>query len=317
MLTGTGSFRNAKKSDMIMWTEPMAVICADVVSRQRDFDLELSLPLKSAPYAKINGIKRPVSKGLSDILSCVAFAPSDLFIVSSSPSQRRDFMDRALKQLRPNYTLLLSKYQKLMEGKNKILKNWDTQPQFREILPEYTDKMAALSASIITYRNSFLDAISPFALKAQSEMSSEKEHLVLKYSTVSTVTDKKADALTIYKEVLSHSLAHYDAELASRVCLSGIHKDDIEIEINGRPAKLYASQGQTRTAALALKLAEHSLFYKENGEYPILLLDDVFSELDGKRREYILKKAQSGQVIITSCFEEKEGFPSWAGIIRP
>lgn len=317
MMTGAGSFRSAKKADMIMWKETCSVLYAQVVSREREFELELHMPLKSTPFCRVNGVKRAVTRGLSDVLACTVFAPDDLFIVSAGPSLRRDFMDRALKQLRPNYASLLAKYQKVMDGKNKILKNWETAPQFRDILPAYTDKMASLSAMIIAYRHNFIKAIEPLAQTAQSEISSGRELLCLKYKTVSTVSDSGGDYETLYNEILEHARRHEAAEIASGVCLTGIHKDDIEIEIGGRSAKGFASQGQTRTAALSLKLAEHSLFHAVNGEYPILLLDDVFSELDAKRRDYIMSKTQSGQVIITSCYEEGERFPKDAHIIRP
>ena len=317
MMTGTGSFRSAKKADMIMWKEPYSILKASVVSRDRDFELELNMPLKGTPYSKVNGVKKPVTKGLSDVLACTVFAPDDLFIVSAGPSMRRDFMDRALKQLRPNYGSLLLKYQKLMDGKNKILKNWESAPQFRDILPDYTEKMAMLSAQIIAYRHNFIQAIEPIAQTVQSEISSGRELLCLKYKTISTVTDTGADFETIFNEIMLHARKHELAEIASGVCLTGIHKDDIEIELGGRSAKGSASQGQTRTAALSLKLAEHSLFHKVNGEYPVLLLDDVFSELDEKRRDYIMSKTQAGQVIITSCYEEGDRFPESANIIRP
>lgn len=316
MLTGAGSFRTVKKADFIRWGCQEACIEASVQSCERDFALKLHLPAAKAPSALINGVKRPVAKGLSAVLKCVVFSPEDLFLVSSSPSQRRTFMDRALCQLRPNYSLLLSKYGKLLEGKNKILKNWDTKPEFRAVLPEYTEKMAALSAQIITYRHRFLAAIGPVAATVQGEISSGAEVLRLQYKTVSTVTDTAQDAHVLYGQILDHSRSHEGAEIGSRMCLSGIHKDDFEIFINEKSAKSFASQGQTRTAALALKLAEHRLFFRDLGEHPLLLLDDVFSELDAHRRRYIMEKISGGQVIITSCYDEGENFSDNANIIR-
>lgn len=317
MMTGAGSFRSAKKADMIRWNETNASIYANAVSRQREFNLELHMPLKATPFCRVNGVKKTVTKGLSDVLACTVFAPDDLFIVSAGPSMRRDFMDRALKQLRPNYAALILKYQKTLDGKNKILKNWETSPQFHDILPAYTDKLASLSAMIIAYRHNFIKAIEPLAQTAQREISSGRELLCLKYKTVSTVSDPGADYETLYNEIMQHAKSHESAEIASGLSLTGIHKDDIEIELDGRSAKGFASQGQTRTAALSLKLAEHSLFHAVNGEYPILLLDDVFSELDARRRDYIMSKTQAGQIIITSCYEEGGLFPKNANIIRP
>ena len=316
MLTGAGSFRTVKKSDLIRWGCEEAGIEATVHSCERDFSLKLHLPSAKAPTAYINGVKRPVAKGLSGVLKCVVFSPEDLFIVSSSPSQRRSFIDRALCQLRPNYSLLLSKYNKLLEGKNKILKNWDVKPEFHGILPDYTEKMAALSAQIISYRHRFLQAIAPLAADVQREISGGTESLSLQYRTVSSITDTGASLQELYEQVLSHSQNHGAAEIASRVCLSGIHKDDFDLAINEKSAKSFASQGQTRTAALALKLAEHHLFFRDLGEHPLLLLDDVFSELDATRRRYIMEKIGGGQVLISSCYDEGDNFSENANIIR-
>ena len=127
----------------------------------------------------------------------------------------------------------------------------------------------------------------------------------MRYETVSTVTDPEAPPKALLPQLLAHLESHREAEIAARSCLSGPHKDELAVEIDGKPAKTYASQGQTRTAALALKLAARDIFRQETEEWPVLLLDDVLSELDARRQEFVLNRITDGQVFITCCEEEK------------
>ena len=119
------------------------------------------------------------------------------------------------------------------------------------------------------------------------------------------MTDPVASERAIYEEICAHQRAHRDAEIAAASCLTGVHKDDLEITVNGRPARAFASQGQTRTAALSIKLAEREIFLRETGEYPVLLLDDVLSELDARRQEFVLNRIGGGQTLITCCEDEQ------------
>ena len=145
----------------------------------------------------------------------------------------------------------------------------------------------------------------------QREFSLGAEELEIRYATVSTVTDPFAPAREIYYQICEHQEKHRQAELESEQCLTGAHKDDLEILINGRAARAYASQGQTRTAALSVKLAEREIFLDETGEYPILLLDDVLSELDDARQAFVLNRIGGGQTLITCC--EDEGISNRTG----
>ena len=138
-----------------------------------------------------------------------------------------------------------------------------------------------------------------------ADFSGGREQLGLQYETVSTVTDPMAQPKFILPQLLEHQESHRQAELDSRQCLTGPHKDDLTVTLNGLSAKTYGSQGQTRTAALSLKLAQREIVQAETGEWPVLLLDDVLSELDPKRQAFVLNRIQGGQVFITCCEEEK------------
>ena len=164
--------------------------------------------------------------------------------------------------------------------------------------------MCRASAQLIRYRAAFAARLNDAAPMIHREFSGENEALEICYRTVSTVDDPFAPAKEIYYRVCEHQERHRQAELDSGQCLTGAHKDDLEIFINGRSARSFASQGQTRTAALSLKLAEREIFLSETGEYPILLLDDVLSELDVKRQEFVLNRIGGGQTLITCCEDE-------------
>ena len=165
--------------------------------------------------------------------------------------------------------------------------------------------MAQCGAVLIHYRAHFIRRLVDTAPAIHADCSGGRERLELRYETVSTVTDPEAGPKALLSQLLAHQESHREAEIAARSCLSGPHKDELAVDINGSPAKAYASQGQTRTAALALKLAARDIFRQETEEWPVLLLDDVLSELDARRQEFVLNRITSGQVFITCCEEEK------------
>ena len=155
------------------------------------------------------------------------------------------------------------------------------------------------------YRARFCQALAEHARQAHYECSGGREVLTLTYRTVKTVGDPLGGQGEIYAALKEHMEQHQAAERASRLCLSGPHKDDVEVEVNGRSAKQFGSQGQVRTAALSLKLAEREIHKNAMGEYPVMLLDDVLSELDPRRQEYVLNRISGGQVFITCCENDR------------
>ena len=167
--------------------------------------------------------------------------------------------------------------------------------------------MAETGAVLIHYRARFARLLDRYAAAFHGQCAGGGETLSIRYITVSTVTDPFADHGTLVSELLEHQRTHAAAELAVRQCLSGPHKDDLEVLINSVSARSFGSQGQTRTAALAMKLASREIHREIIGEYPVLLLDDVLSELDPKRQEFVLNRLGDGQVFITCCEEDRLG----------
>ena len=165
--------------------------------------------------------------------------------------------------------------------------------------------MAEAGAVLIHYRARFAKLLSAYAASTHQECSGGREELEVRYTTVKTVADPFAGRSDLVSALLEHQETHRQAELASRQCLSGPHKDDLAVSLNGLPARSFASQGQTRTAALALKLAAREIHREIIGEYPVLLLDDVLSELDPRRQEFVLNRISGGQVFITCCEDDR------------
>ena len=233
------------------------------------------------------------------------FCPEDLFLIREGAAARRRFLDTALCQLRPRYASALAGYERAREQKTRILRDYDQRPGLLEALPEFSEQMVRLGAALVRYRHQFCLRLAEAAAACHRECSGGRETLEIQYKTVSSVEDPTAEISVLTERLWRHMEEHQAAERASRLCLSGPHKDDLLVSIDGRDAKRYASQGQTRTAALAMKLAEREIYKNASGEYPVLLLDDVLSELDPRRQEFVLNRIAGGQVFITCCEDDR------------
>ena len=276
-----------------------------LAARDRDFTLEARLSREGRRQLFSNGVRLKSAAELSGVLNTVLFCPEDLYLIREGAAERRRFLNDCICQLRPRYAEALREYRRLYEHKTRILRDWEERPALLDTLDEFNLRMAQTGALIIHYRAHFVKRLREVTPPIHRDFSGGREGLDLRYETVSTVTDPLAPARTILDQLLSHQESHRKAELEARQCLSGPHKDDLAVELDGRSAKQFASQGQTRTAALSLKLASREIFFRETGEWPVLLLDDVLSELDQKRQEFVLRRITGGQVFI-SCCEEME-----------
>lgn len=303
MLSGAKSFRSRFDKELVGFEYSDAEILADIYSHERRQTIRILLHPGLPKKISVNGVKKNANE-LGETVNIVLFCPDDLNIIKDGAAVRRKMLDLAISQIRPKYAELLSQYNRFFEQKTSILKNWHDKPSLLDTLDDFSDGMARAGAQLIRYRAAFTERLSEAASPIHSEFSGNGESLRISYKTVSTVTDPFASAKEIYYEICEHQEKHRTAELESEQCLTGIHKDDLEIFINDNPARAFASQGQTRTAALSMKLAEREIFLKETGEYPILLLDDVLSELDAKRQEFVLNRIGGGQTLISCCEDE-------------
>ena len=303
MLAMGRSFRTRFDRELIGFGCDSAEILADVVSHEREQTVRILLRSGVRKQITVNSVKKTASE-LGETLNVVLFCPDDLNLIKEGAAARRRLMDNAISQIRPRYAEYLSQFNKFYESKTRILKDWREKPSLLDTLDEFSDGMCRSSAQLIRYRASFAARLADEAAPIHSEFSGADEKLGIEYSTVSAVKDPTASAKEIFYDLCDHMEAHRRAELDSGQCLSGAHKDDLIISINGKNARSFASQGQTRTAALSIKLAEREIYLDETGEYPILLLDDVLSELDTKRQEFVLNRIGGGQTLITCCEDE-------------
>ena len=300
---GSGkSFRALKTSEMVRFGADFAEIEGNIFSQERQQELRFLLFAGSRPrQIWRNGARKKTAAEIAGVLPTVLFCPEDLMILKMGSSQRRRFGDLALGGLRPNYEAALTEYNRILDQKSRILKDHFDNPSVLEVLPEYNTRLCQVGALLISYRARFYDALGKAAANYHSQFSGGTEEFSLEYKTVSTVTDPFASVAKLTEDLLSHLDRHYRAELETAQCLTGPHKDDFSVALSGIDLKAYGSQGQTRTAAISLKLAQRELMGREWGEEPVLLLDDVLSELDPGRQDFVLNQIVSGQVFITCC----------------
>jgi len=299
-LTCGRSFRARYDRELIGFGHEKAYLCAGIESGGRQQKLEAKLAHGVRKQFFANGARLKTASELSGRLTAVLFLPEDLYMVREGAASRRRLMDNCLSQLRPAYAAALAEYGRCYEQKTRILRDRLEKPSLLDALEEYNYRLCELSAVLIGYRARFLKTLAPRAAEIHREFSGG-EDITLTYRTVKTVEDPLAQPSEILPQLLEHQAAHKRAELESGLCLAGAHKDDLEIGINGNPAKEYASQGQARTAALSIKLAERELHREDRNEPPVLLLDDVLSELDARRQNFILNRIGGGQIFITCC----------------
>ena len=300
---GSGkSFRAQKTKEMVRFGADFADITGSVFAEEREQTLRWVLFSGSRPrQIWRNGAKKKTAGEISGVLPTVLFCPEDLMVLKTGAAARRRLGDHALCQLRPNYDAALAEYNRILEQKSRILKDHYENPAVLDILPEYNTRLCQVGALLISYRSRFYDSLGKAAAKYHGQFSGGAEDFALEYKTVSTVDDPFAPVSTLTGQLLDHLERHYRAELETAQCLTGPHKDDFTVSLSGIDLKAYGSQGQTRTAAISLKLAQRELMGREFGEEPVLLLDDVLSELDPGRQDFVLNQIVSGQVFITCC----------------
>ena len=308
-LSGARSHRARGDKELISFHRDRGTITAEVTSRGRDFLLEVQLFRGARRRLFVNHVKCKTAAELGGIVQTVLFCPEDLALIKAGAAERRSFLDHAICQLRPRYAEALAQYSKLLDHKTRILRDWEKHPSLLDVLEDFNEAMARAGALVIHYRAHFVRKLAEKAAQIQTEFSGGRETLALYYATVSTVRDPLGPTVELYEDLRRHQDSHAKAERDARSCLSGPHKDDLVARINGQPARQYASQGQTRTAALSLKLAERELFRDDTGQWPILLLDDVLSELDARRQDFVLRRITGGQVILTGCEAPDGSFP--------
>lgn len=288
------SHRTNKDRELIAWNQDFARLGAYVQKKNGPLSLEIQLTNKGKK-AKVNGLEQRKLSNYIGALNVVMFAPEDLDIVKGNPSIRRRFIDMEIGQVSPLYLHLLSQYQKLIHQRNQALKE-----SFIDLIDVYNMQMAELSAKILHKRMQFIDKLQVWANEIHSQITSGKENLTLRYHSTFSY-DKEMNEQDAIDQIYKYLQSIREKEVMRGMSLAGPHRDDLTFSINDKSVQQYGSQGQQRTTALSLKLAEIELIYQEVGEYPLLLLDDVLSELDANRQSHLLTGIKNRvQTFVTS-----------------
>ncbi|MBQ4466986.1 MAG: DNA replication/repair protein RecF [Firmicutes bacterium] len=293
------SFRTSRDTDMIRFGQDMSKVKMSFNKDRGDVDIEILLSKDHKKSIKVDGVRIKKTSQLLDNVYIVIFSPDDLKIIKDEPEKRRKFIDKELCQIKPSYYSNLSDYKKVLLERNTYLKEVNVDPDMMDI---WDMQLAKYGAAIMNHRKAFIDKISDISREIHEGITNNKEILSIKYDPNIKYSDDLKEQEEIFYDILKKS---FENDLRMRTTTKGPHKDDLEFFIktgdNEINARNFGSQGQQRTAALSLKLAEIDIIKKETGEYPILLLDDVLSELDLERQEYLIKTLSFNQLFITAA----------------
>lgn len=301
------SFRGQHTGELIEFGEKQATISFDYFANGRDQNLSFCL----TPHTK-GVLKNRVKIGrISEIVGdfrAVLFCPEHLSLIKDGPGERRQFLDIAISAEEPLYLAALQKYNHVLKQRNTLIKSAQKDMQaFENTVDIWSEQLANEGAVIAFYRKQYLEKSKGFVQDCFRDMTGQRETPTLIYEGpcgkgYDGYDDKKETKEIIFRKLTQNK----ERELYAGATLFGTHKDDVEVLLNQKSARSFCSQGQQRSLALALKIAEGEICRAGTGEYPVFLFDDVLSELDRGRREYLLSHIKGKQVIMTTC--EKEGF---------
>lgn len=290
LFTGLKSFRSSKDSELVMFGKNFSRIKAQFETSQRKNTSEIKITDRRR--AVLNGVSLKSPTELMSRFPASLFSPGFMSLIQNGPSERRKFIDSAICQIKPRYAVLLSEYTKLVKQRNAVLKGDEDIKSVRLFLDCINDAFTSLGEEIYKERKEYLDLLLPYVSEIYSGLSSGKEEISFTYLR------KGCHGEDNLSEIVKN---HERADINAGITLTGPHRDDIEININSVSARSFGSQGQKRSAAIALKLSEAQVIKSITGEEPVILLDDVMSELDTLRQDYILNHIKDRQVFITCC----------------
>lgn len=293
MLTGGKSFRGSKDGELVKRGRNFAFIESEVTADERDQTIRIAIggdeSYKRGRYVRLNGVERGRASSIAGTFTAVVFDPNHLALVKGSPEGRRKFLDAALCQLYPGYLTTLRRCLRVTTQKNALLKKYDSIPDAGNILEAYNEELARCGTEITRRRMEYLEAIAPLAKQNYDDISHNSEIMRVEYRP------------SFEGDLLRRLNENRAREIAAGFCIVGPHREDFDVFINGQAAKNFGSQGQQRSAVLSLKLAEAARAAQITGEHPVMLLDDVLSELDDSRQSYLLTRMEGKQTFVTSC----------------
>lgn len=297
LFTGGKSFRGSKDAELLAFGRENAEISLRFFGENREQEAAISLGQRRKIL--LNGVEKKQASDLAGAFHAIVFSPLHLKLVESGPEIRRKFMDAAISQIYPKYIDLQRRYYRAVQQRNSALRDIKFHPEIFDLISIFENSIAGLGGRIIRYRLRYLHALCRYAPEIYAGIAGGKEHLQVSYQSKAEICseDERQNAAALLK-ALSDSR---ESDMQTGATSVGPHRDDMDIFIDRRPVRAFGSQGQKRSAVLALKLAEAEVLHETTGEQPVALLDDVMSELDTRRQEYILNHIGGWQVFITCC----------------
>ncbi len=299
------SFRASSANEMILFGKKSASVSIDYMSDKKERGDNITIHLFSDKKKTVEKNHLRVER-LSDIVGSfrsVLFCPEHLSLIKDGPLERRTYLDIAISRISPKYIHSLQRYAYFLKQRNALIKSAAKNREvFDATVDLWSEQLATEAAEISAQRLQFIKRVANIVTVCFEEMTGKKESVDIIYrGSASLSGDEYLDKELVKQKYIDLLSSSHDREIFVGSTLWGIHKDDIEIKLNSKNARAYASQGQQRSLALALKLAEGEICREEFGDYPVFLFDDVLSELDDTRRDYMIRFATGKQVIITTC----------------
>ena len=307
LFCGGHSFRTSKDSEVIKWNSDFARLDLNFFGQERNQKASIIIGSKRK-LVSINGVEKKSSSALIEKFCAVVFSPEHLNLIKRGPGERRRFIDSAICREKLQNAVALSKYNRMLVQRNALLKDVLRKPYLEDTLSVWDSQLVHYGSLLIRKRLDYVSMLSEKAAQYHRGISSIKmprnRSILHKgiYKEQSTENAEAGDSVEeIEKKFAEKNLQNRKNDIKLGVTFSGPHRDDIEILINGKNAKAFASQGQQRSAVLSLKLAEAAVLRERMGEEPVILLDDVLSELDASRQDFLLNELKGCQVFITCC----------------
>lgn len=301
------SFRGAKERELISFGKEFARLSLEFKREKDKYPVTLSaaIPQSGKKLIERGGAKLSSIREMIGDFRAVLFCPAHLSLIGGKPALRRNFLDIALSQLYPAYLDSLSRYNSALRQRNALIKEvqaYKGAPPDMGMFEVYAEQMSHYGADIAKWRMVYMKSLGEHINALFDTMTNGRETPSLSYRSVTLVSEEGTDETAVDQNKLRTALLdNIEKEIRYGATEYGIHKDDITVKLNGKDAKTYASQGQQRSLALSMKLAEGEMSKEIGGETPVFLLDDVLSELDSERRAFILSKLKDRQIIVTSC----------------
>lgn len=295
------SFKAVSQENLIKFDKGESFIRTDINSDGLEEKIEVKLSRNGQKVVRINENKIDTMQQLRTFFDIVTFTPEDIKIIKETKSYRRNFIDEVISGILPGFNIVLIKYNNILNQRNHLLKNQNREKYFKEQIIASTRQMAEEGAKILKVRSKYIRIIEEFAKTIHIRLTDESEQLSILYNGQSE--DCYKDMESNYKMLYEKMLNSLEKDLYRGFSSVGPHRDDIEIFINNMDSRVFLSQGQQRTLILTLKLAQLKMFHDIKEIGPVILLDDVFSELDENRTNYLLNEIKDYQSIITATSE--------------